>query len=106
MEKANKEKQILEFLLTLIAQRMFQKHNVELQLEHNKLMNNIKYKGKQVRIQRVRIKTGPKIEEILEQNNEKLKNINQDNEDKSKRVSNQVNERGQIPEWNFFIYRK
>jgi len=68
-------------------------------------MNNIKYKGKQVRIQRVRVKTGPKIEEILEGNQNKMKNLSE-SEEISRKISNQVNERGQIPLWNFFIYRK
>lgn len=105
IEKAEKQKQVLDFIVTLIAQRIYQKHEIEIQLEHNKLMNNIKYKGKQVKLQRVRVKTGPKIEEILETNSNRMKNLSE-NEDASKRISNQVNEKGQIPKWNFFIYRK
>ena len=105
IDKAEKEKQILDFLITLIAQRIFQKYQIEIQLEHTKLMNNFKYKGKQVKIQRVRIKTGPKIEEILEDNKNRIKNMH-DSEDLSKRISNQVNEKGQLPQWNFYIYSK
>lgn len=68
-----------------------------------KLMNHFTYKGKQVRVQRVRVKKGPKIEEILD--NDRRVNL-LENETKVKNISNEVNQKGQIPDWNFYIFRK
>lgn len=106
IEKCDKEQAITEFLITLVSQRLNQKHEIEVMMEHTKLMKNFKYKGKQVRMQRVRAKKGPKIEEILEENKNRMQSLNNENEKISKNISNKVNEQGQVPDWNFFIYRK
>ena len=62
-------------------------------------MKNLKYKGKFIRPQRVRVRKGPKIEELLEKSN------NTPNFTNAKEMNKIINEKGKTPNWNFVILK-
>lgn len=71
--------------------------------ENYKRMKNLKYKGKAVRTQRIRVRRGPKIEEVMDGSNN---NKNPNSAKISKDANQVVNESAKSPEWNFFILKK
>ena len=86
-------------MIQFTLERIKQRFNHVLSLNYIKL-KNLKYKGKTVRYQRVRVRTGPKIEEIIK--DPEIKSINEKN---IKEINHEVNERGKSPNWNFIILK-
>jgi len=69
-------------------------------------MKNFSYKGKNIRPQRVKVRQGPKIEEVLKQNS----GLNQDsdflnNRNLAREINKQINENSKTPSWNFLIIK-
>jgi hypothetical protein len=99
--KAENDLMMLQFMMQLVSERIKQKYNQEISEEFVKL-KNLKYKGKTMRLQRIRYRPGPKIEEVIKPDtNENLGAINN-----SKEISKIVNEKGKTPLWNIFILRE
>jgi hypothetical protein len=70
-------------------------------------MKNFNYKGKNIRPQRIKVKQGPKIEEVFI--NEKGTNKDSDflnNRNMAKEINKQINENAKTPNWNFLIIAK
>ena len=74
-------------------------------------LKNLKYKGKTVRSQRIRARK-VKIDEIIDNSNEKDKKANKNNESGPgvgnktnivNEINKEVNEKGKTPNWNFVI---
>ena len=68
IEKCDKETLVFSFIYTLICNRIMEKFKHQLSEKFKKL-KNLKYKGKTIRTQRVRVRKGPKIEEVLDNSN-------------------------------------
>ena len=103
-EKCEKEPLVLTFVYQLICNRIMEKYKHQLNDKFKKL-KKVKYKGKVIRTQRIRVRKGPKIEEVLEDTNSP--NKNKDANIKLSTEANQiVNEHAKSPEWNFFILIK
>lgn len=89
----------MQFLLGLVCERVRQRFNQELSFEAMKRMKNLKYKGKVIRTQRVRVGKGPKIEEIIKPDDRMANNeINTNVKDLGKEVASL----GKTPDWNLF----
>lgn len=101
IEKCDKETLVFSFIYTLICNRIMEKFKHQLSEKFKKL-KNLKYKGKTIRTQRVRVRKGPKIEEVLDNSN-----IIKESNLKLSQDSCQINrEQAKSPEWNFFILKK
>jgi hypothetical protein len=102
VNKAEGDAYVFAMMVQLTFERIKQKYSHELAVNFVR-MKNMKYKGKTTRPQRVRVRTGPKIEEIIRENdNESFNNANQNI---SQNVSNVVNEKGRTPNWNILILK-
>jgi len=69
-------------------------------------MKNFSYKGKNIRPQRVKVRKGPKIEEVLTADS----GTNRDsdflnNRNLAKEINKQINENSKTPNWNFLIIK-
>lgn len=70
-------------------------------------MKNFNYKGKQIRPQRIKVKQGPKIEEVLKTENGTNKDSDfLNNRNMAKEINKQINENAKTPNWNFLIISK
>jgi hypothetical protein len=98
-QKADNDPYVFGLMIQLTFERIKQKYSHELSSNFVK-MKNMKYKGKTTRPQRVRVRTGPKIEEIIKEptDNFSNKNISRD-------VSNEVNEKGKTPNWGLLVLK-
>lgn len=100
--KAEKDAQIFQFMIQLIFNRIKQRFDMDLSLNFIR-MKNMKYKGKTIRSQRVKVRIGPKIEEIIP----KEEKMNYQNNISAKDVSKESNEgKGRTPNWNFVILKQ
>lgn len=103
VKKAEKEAIVFQFMVQLICERIKQRFNHEVSTNFVK-MKNLVYKGKYVRQQRVRVRTGPKIEEVLNP-----KTVNQtmpsDIGVNSREINKMVNEKGKTPNWSLIILK-
>ena len=97
-EKIATDGRAIQFVLTLILQRIHERFKQLLKIDKSIVMKNMKYKGSTVLPQRVRVKKGPKIEEIINR-----KDVGMDNEG-AKRMA--TTERSNKPEWNLFLVDK
>jgi hypothetical protein len=102
MKKADTDPMLFQFLFQLITSRIQQRFNHEISQEFVKL-KNMKYKGKQVRPQRVRVKAGPKIEEVINKKDSAFSMGN--NTINPKEINKEINEKGKTPNWNFLIFK-
>jgi len=70
-------------------------------------MKNFNYKGKNIRPQRVKVRQGPKIEEVLKTENGTNKDSDfLNNRNMAKEINKQINENAKTPNWNFLILSK
>ena len=106
MEQAEKDPALFQFVVSIVIDRIFQRFKEELSSNFVK-MKNFSYKGKNIRAQRVKVKKGPKIEEVLkdelgesQKDNDFLNNRNY-----AKEINKQVNENAKTPNWNFMIIK-
>jgi hypothetical protein len=98
VSKAENDPYVFGLMVQLTLERIKQKYSHELSLNFVK-MKNMKYKGKTTKPQRVRVRTGPKIEEVFKEPEVNFQR------DISKDISNEVNEKGKIPNWNILILK-
>lgn len=69
-------------------------------------MKNFNYKGKNIRPQRVKVRKGPKIEEVLKDDQGTTRDSDfLNNRNLAKEINKQINENAQTPNWNFLIIR-
>jgi hypothetical protein len=103
IDKCDKEPLVLGFVYQLICNRIKEKYNHQIS-ENYKRLKNVKYKGNKVKDQRIRVRKGPKIEEVIESSN----NSNKGNANVkiSEDANQSINEHAKSPEWNFFILKK
>jgi hypothetical protein len=70
-------------------------------------MKNFNYKGKNIRPQRIKVKQGPKIEEVFKNENGTNKDSDfLNNRNMAKEINKQINENAKTPNWNFLIIAK
>jgi hypothetical protein len=98
--KAENDPYVFSLMIQLTFERIKQKYSHELSMNFTK-MKNMKYKGKTTKPQRVRVRTGPKIEEVIKDDN--VNNLL--SRDYSKNVSNEVNEKGKTPNWTLLVLK-
>jgi hypothetical protein len=94
--KAESDPYVFGLMVQLTLERIKQKNKHELSMNFVK-MKNMKYKGKTTRPQRVRVRTGPKIEEVFKEPSPQNYI--------SKNISNEINKKGKAPIWDIFILK-
>jgi len=105
LEQSNKDPSLLQFVISIVLDRIFQRFKHELSTNYTR-MKNFTYKGKNVRPQRVKVRKGPKIEEVLKNDS----GTNQDsdflnNRNMAREINKQINENSKTPNWNFLIIK-
>ena len=118
LQKTENQPLVMGFILNLIASRLKERFKKVILIDKYVRLKNLKYKGKTVRSQRIRARK-VKIDEIIDNSNEKDKNLNEKNgdgglgqgngiEDKANianEINKEVNEKGKTPNWNFVIIK-
>ena len=111
LQKTENQPLVMGFILNLIASRLKERFKKVILIDKYVRLKNLKYKGKTVRSQRIRARK-VKIDEIIDNSNEKDKNVNDKNGngpvvgDKANianEINKEVNEKGKTPNWNFVI---
>jgi hypothetical protein len=102
VKKAENDMMVLQFMVQLVCERVKQRFNQTLSVNNFMKLKNLKYKGKTMRQQRIRVRKGPKIEEIINHNEDNSEKINMIN---SKQIDKEVNEKGKTPIWNLLILK-
>ena len=115
LQKTESQPLVMGFILNLIASRLKERFKKVIIIDKYVRLKNLKYKGKTVRSQRIRARK-VKIDEIIDNSNEKEKNLNGNNNmgngnnigDRSNianEINKEVNEKGKTPNWNFIIIK-
>ena len=115
LQKTENQPLVMGFILNLIASRLKERFKKVILIDKYVRLKNLKYKGKTVRSQRIRARK-VKIDEIIDNSNEKEKNLNKNNGDSgfggsgigdktniANEINKEVNEKGKTPNWNFVI---
>jgi len=105
LEQSNKDPTLFQFVVSIVIDRIFQRFKHELSNNFTR-MKNFTYKGKNVRPQRVKVRKGPKIEEVFK--NESGTNRDSDflnNRNMAREINKQINENSKTPNWNFLIIK-
>jgi hypothetical protein len=107
VKKTEDDPMAFQFMYEVVKERIRQRFNHELSQSFIKL-KNLKYKGKVIRQQRVRVRLGPKIEEVIgdDKNGSGLFNQNQQQNLNAKEMSKIVNEKGKTPNWNLIVLKE
>jgi hypothetical protein len=85
-----------QLIFNIISERIRQRFNHNINQNFVKL-KNMKYKGKHVKPQRVRVRKGPKIEEVLKQEEKFGPDI--------KEIDKSIQNKGKTPNWNLLILK-
>jgi len=104
-EQCEKDPALFQFVVSIVIDRIFQRFKHELSTNITK-MKNFTYKGKNLRPQRVKVRKGPKIEEILK--NDSGTNRDSDflnNRNMAREINKQINENSKTPDWNFLVVK-
>jgi hypothetical protein len=118
LQKTENQPLVMGFILNLIASRLKERFKKVILIDKYVRLKNLKYKGKTVRSQRIRARK-VKIDEIIDNSNEKDKNLNEKNGDGglgqgngigdkaniANEINKEVNEKGKTPNWNFVIIK-
>ena len=111
LKKTENQPMIMGFILSLIANRLKERFKKVIIIDKYVRLKNLKYKGKTVRSQRIRARK-VKIDEIINDSNEKdqkLKEKNEENMNTNANIANEINkeinEKGKTPNWNFIIIK-
>ena len=111
LQKTENQPMIMSFILSLIANRLKERFKKVILVDKYVRLKNLKYKGKTVRSQRIRARK-VKIDEIINDSNEKdkkLKEKKNEEENMNSNIANEinkeVNEKGKTPNWNFIIIK-
>ena len=116
LQKTESQPLVMGFILNLIASRLKERFKKVILIDKYVRLKNLKYKGKAVRSQRIRARR-VKIDEIIDNSNEKEKNLNKNSGDRglgkepgmgdraniANEINKEVNEKGKTPNWNFVI---
>jgi hypothetical protein len=105
LKKTESDPMAFQFMFEVVRERIRQRFNHELSQSFVKL-KNLKYKGKHVRPQRVRVRVGPKIEEVIKEDNSQNIHLNSTNNPSAKEMSKIVNEKGKTPNWNLIVLKE
>ncbi len=97
-DQAIKDTELMKFILTLILERILQRFNHKLDFNKLKPMRNLKYKGKAVRSQMIKI-VEKKVEEVINKHDNLILN-NKENGSVQEIIQEQV------PLWNLFISKE
>ena len=115
IQKTESQPLVMGFILNLIASRLKERFKKVIIIDKYVRLKNLKYKGKTVRSQRIRARK-VKIDEIIDNSNEKEKNLNGNNNmgngtnigdrtNIANEINKEVNEKGKTPNWNFIIIK-
>jgi hypothetical protein len=115
LQKTESQPLVMGFILNLIASRLKERFKKVIIIDNYVRLKNLKYKGKTVRSQRIRARK-VKIDEIIDNSNEKEKNLNGNNNmgngtnigdrtNIANEINKEVNEKGKTPNWNFIIIK-
>ena len=115
LQKTESQPLVMGFILNLIASRLKERFKKVIIIDKYVRLKNLKYKGKTVRSQRIRARK-VKIDEIIDNSNEKEKNLNGNNNigngnnigdrtNIANEINKEVNEKGKTPNWNFIIIK-
>ena len=111
LKKTENQPMIMGFILSLIANILKERFKKVIIIDKYVRLKNLKYKGKTVRSQRIRARK-VKIDEIINDSNEKdqkLKEKNEENMNTNANIANEINkeinEKGKTPNWNFIIIK-
>ena len=110
LKKTESEPMVLNFIMQVIAGRIKERFKKNINVEKFVRMKNLIYKGNSVRSQRIRARK-VKIDEIINNTNEKDKNFNDNNKNNDNNtkyaheINKEINERGKTPNWNFLIIK-
>ena len=115
LQKTESQPLVMGFILNLIASRLKERFKKVIIIDKYVRLKNLKYKGKTVRSQRIRARR-VKIDEIIDNSNEKEKNLNGNNNmgngnnigdrtNIANEINKEVNEKGKTPNWNFIIIK-
>jgi hypothetical protein len=104
-KKTEEDPMAFQFMYEVVKERIRQRFNHELSQSFIKL-KNLKYKGKAIRQQRVRVRLGPKIEEVIGDKQSESGLFNQQQNINAKEISKIVNEKGKTPNWNMIILKE
>ena len=109
LKKTESEPMVLNFIMQVIAGRIKERFKKNINVEKFVRMKNLIYKGNSVRSQRIRARK-VKIDEIINNTNEKDKNFNENNNNDNNtkyahEINKEINERGKTPNWNFLIIK-
>ena len=115
LQKTESQPLVMGFILNLIASRLKERFKKVIIIDKYVRLKNLKYKGKTVRSQRIRARK-VKIDEIIDNSNEKEKNLNGNNNMENgtnigdrtniaNEINKEVNEKGKTPNWNFIIIK-
>ena len=112
LQKTENQPLVMGFILNLIASRLKERFKKVILIDKYVRLKNLKYKGKTVRSQRIRARK-VKIDEIIDNSNEKDKTMNEKNNvsdtgmgekaNIANEINKEVNEKGKTPNWNFVI---
>lgn len=105
IEQSDKDPTLFQFVVSIVIDRIFQRFKHELSTSFTR-MKNFTYKGKNIRPQRIKVRKGPKIEEVLKSDS----GTNRDsdflnNRNLAKEINKQINENSKTPSWNFLIIK-
>lgn len=111
LKKTENQPMIMGFILSLIANRLKERFKKVIIIDKYVRLKNLKYKGKTVRSQRIRARK-VKIDEIINDSNEKDKKLKEKNEENmntnaniANEINKEINEKGKTPNWNFIIIK-
>ena len=117
LQKTESQPLVMGFILNLIASRLKERFKKVIIIDKYVRLKNLKYKGKTVRSQRIRARK-VKIDEIIDNSNEKEKNLNGNNNNNmgngnnfgdrtniANEINKEVNEKGKTPNWNFIVIK-
>ena len=116
LQKTENQPLVMGFILNLIASRLKERFKKVILIDKYVRLKNLKYKGKTVRSQRIRVRK-VKIDEIIDNSNEKEKNLKKNQGEGgvgtdqgmgsrtniANEINKEVNEKGKTPNWNFVI---
>lgn len=105
VKKTEEDPMAFQFMYEVVKERIRQRFNHELSQTFIKL-KNLKYKGKAIRQQRVRVRLGPKIEEVIGDKQSEPGLFTQQQNMNAKEISKIVNEKGKTPNWNLLILKE
>ena len=107
LKKIETEPMVLQFIMACISGRIKERFKHTIDTTKVIRLKGVIYKGESVRPQRIRAKK-VKIEEIINNTNEKDKKVNMNSNAalKTNEINKEIHEKGKTPNWNFVIIKK